>query len=90
MSTVEIIHLRMLSPEQRKRLLDKFHLCLNPGGAVLFDVYSLRGFAESSRSTASRSPSTWVMSPVRRTIRAERNSPSWLARRRRTYCTNSA
>jgi cyclopropane fatty-acyl-phospholipid synthase-like methyltransferase len=33
-----------LSPVQRKSVLDKFHLILNPGGAVLLDVYSLMAF----------------------------------------------
>lgn len=35
-----------LSPEQRKQMLQKFHGILNPGGAVLLDVYSLAAFAE--------------------------------------------
>lgn len=33
-----------LSPVQRKSVLDKFHLILKPGGAVLLDVYSLTAF----------------------------------------------
>jgi SAM-dependent methyltransferase len=33
-----------LSPEQRKRLLRKFHRNLKPGGSVLLDVYSLSAF----------------------------------------------
>jgi 2-polyprenyl-3-methyl-5-hydroxy-6-metoxy-1,4-benzoquinol methylase len=33
-----------LSPVQRKSVLDKFHLLLKPGGAVLLDVYSLKAF----------------------------------------------
>ncbi len=33
-----------LSPVQRKSVLDKFHLILMPGGAVLLDVYSLMAF----------------------------------------------
>jgi SAM-dependent methyltransferase len=33
-----------LSPVQRKSVLDKFHLILKPGGAVLLDVYSLMAF----------------------------------------------
>ncbi len=33
-----------LSPDQRRRLLDKFHTLLVPGGAVLLDVYSLSSF----------------------------------------------
>lgn len=34
-----------LSPLQRKSLLEKFRRMLKPGGSVLLDVYSLRGFA---------------------------------------------
>ena len=33
-----------LSPVQRKCIMDKFHLILKPGGAVLLDVYSLMAF----------------------------------------------
>ena len=33
-----------LSPEQRKRMLKKFHMLLEPGGSVLLDVYSLKAF----------------------------------------------
>ncbi|MDP8208578.1 MAG: class I SAM-dependent methyltransferase [Candidatus Electryonea clarkiae] len=33
-----------LSPIQRKKMLDKFHAILQPGGSVLLDVYSLRAF----------------------------------------------
>jgi hypothetical protein len=33
-----------LSPVQRKSVLDKFHLLLKTGGAVLLDVYSLKAF----------------------------------------------
>lgn len=33
-----------LSPAQRKQLLEKFHKLLNDKGAVLLDVYSLRGY----------------------------------------------
>ncbi|UCC79498.1 MAG: class I SAM-dependent methyltransferase, partial [Candidatus Zixiibacteriota bacterium] len=33
-----------LSPVQRKSVMDKFHLILKPGGAVLLDVYSLMAF----------------------------------------------
>jgi 2-polyprenyl-3-methyl-5-hydroxy-6-metoxy-1,4-benzoquinol methylase len=33
-----------LSPVQRKMMLEKFHLTLKPGGAVLLDVYSLTAF----------------------------------------------
>ena len=33
-----------LSPSQRKRMLQKFHTLLQPGGSVLLDVYSLTPF----------------------------------------------
>ena len=33
-----------LSPVQQKRMLDKFHTILKPGGSVLLDVYSLAAF----------------------------------------------
>jgi 2-polyprenyl-3-methyl-5-hydroxy-6-metoxy-1,4-benzoquinol methylase len=33
-----------LSPEQRIKLLHKFHKLLNPGGSVLFDVYTLEAY----------------------------------------------
>jgi 2-polyprenyl-3-methyl-5-hydroxy-6-metoxy-1,4-benzoquinol methylase len=33
-----------LSPEQRKKMLTKFHELLEPGGSVLLDVYSLSAF----------------------------------------------
>ncbi|MEE9555460.1 MAG: class I SAM-dependent methyltransferase [candidate division Zixibacteria bacterium] len=33
-----------LSPTQRKTMLNKFHTILEPGGAVLLDVYSLAAF----------------------------------------------
>ncbi len=35
-----------LSPEQRKKMISKFHLLLKPGGTVLLDVYSLNSFNE--------------------------------------------
>jgi len=35
-----------LSPGQRKKMLNKFHAFLVPGGAVLLDVYSLQGFEQ--------------------------------------------
>jgi len=35
-----------LSPDQRKVMLSKFHSILEPGGAVLLDVYSLTAFAQ--------------------------------------------
>ena len=33
-----------LSPGRRKRMLQKFHTMLQPGGSVLLDVYSLTAF----------------------------------------------
>jgi len=36
----------VLSPSQRKKMLSKFHTMLEPGGAVLLDVYSLTAFEE--------------------------------------------
>jgi SAM-dependent methyltransferase len=36
----------VLSPAQRGRMLDKFSALLVPGGAVLFDAYSLNAFAD--------------------------------------------
>jgi cyclopropane fatty-acyl-phospholipid synthase-like methyltransferase len=35
-----------LSPDQRKKMLNKFNTILEPGGAVLLDVYSLAAFSE--------------------------------------------
>jgi len=35
-----------LSPSQRRTMLEKFHSLLKPGGAVLFDVYSLVAFRQ--------------------------------------------
>jgi len=36
----------VLSPEQSKKMLDKFQSLLRPGGSVLLDVYSLASFAQ--------------------------------------------
>ena len=35
-----------LSPTQRKKMLNKFHTILEPGGSVLLDVYSLTAFEQ--------------------------------------------
>ena len=35
-----------LSPAQRKKMLNKFHTVLRPGGSVLLDVYSLTAFEQ--------------------------------------------
>ena len=35
-----------LSPTQRKKMLNKFHTILEPGGSVLLDVYSLVAFGQ--------------------------------------------
>lgn len=40
----------VLSPEQRKKLLSKFHSLLKPGGSVLLDVYSLNTFNQKEES----------------------------------------
>jgi cyclopropane fatty-acyl-phospholipid synthase-like methyltransferase len=40
-----------LSPPQRKKMLTKFHMLLEPGGSVLLDVYSLRAY-EGREETA--------------------------------------
>ncbi|UCE41882.1 MAG: class I SAM-dependent methyltransferase [Candidatus Aminicenantes bacterium] len=40
----------VLSPEQRKKILTKFHSLLKPGGSVLLDVYSLEGFNQREES----------------------------------------
>jgi len=40
-----------LSPNQRKTILSKFHTLLNPGGAVLLDVYSMKAFEERSETS---------------------------------------
>ena len=39
-----------LSPEQRKKMLLKFHTLLKPGGSVLLDVYSLNSFNQKEES----------------------------------------
>lgn len=39
-----------LSPAQRRTMLTKFHAMLEPGGAVLFDAYSLSAFAEQGET----------------------------------------
>jgi SAM-dependent methyltransferase len=39
-----------LSPEQRKKMLSKFHSLLKPDGTVLLDVYSLNSFNEKEES----------------------------------------
>ncbi|MFC2017676.1 class I SAM-dependent methyltransferase [Chloroflexota bacterium] len=39
-----------LSPAQRKMMLSKFHSLLNPGGAVLLDVYSLQAFDQKAET----------------------------------------
>jgi 2-polyprenyl-3-methyl-5-hydroxy-6-metoxy-1,4-benzoquinol methylase len=41
-----------LSPEQRKKMLSKFHSLLKPDGSVLLDVYSLNGFNQKEESAA--------------------------------------
>lgn len=41
-----------LSPEQRKIVLTKFYSLLNPGGAVLLDVFSLKGFDQKEESAS--------------------------------------
>jgi len=40
----------VLNPEQRKKILSKFHSLLKPGGAVLLDVYSLNTFIQREES----------------------------------------
>ncbi|MBT4484137.1 MAG: class I SAM-dependent methyltransferase [Candidatus Latescibacteria bacterium] len=39
-----------LSPEQRKKMLSKFHSLLKPDGSVLLDVYSLNSFNQKEES----------------------------------------
>lgn len=39
-----------LSPNQRRRVLDRFHRCLQPGGAVLLDVHSLVAFEDRAET----------------------------------------
>jgi len=41
-----------LSPNQRKRLLKRFHTCLATGGSVLLDVYSLTAFDQREESAS--------------------------------------
>jgi len=41
-----------LSPEQRAKLLSKFKVLLNSGGAVLLDVYSLNAFDQKAESAS--------------------------------------
>ena len=40
----------VLSPEQRKKMLSKFHSLLKPDGSVLLDVYSLNSFSQREES----------------------------------------
>jgi cyclopropane fatty-acyl-phospholipid synthase-like methyltransferase len=40
-----------LSPEQRKKLLNKFHKMLKPGGSILLDVCSLAAFEQQEESS---------------------------------------
>jgi spermidine synthase len=40
----------VLSPEQRKKMLLKFHSSLKPDGSVLLDVYSLNSFSQKEES----------------------------------------
>ena len=40
----------VLGPEQRKKLLSKFHSLLNPNGSILLDVYSLNSFNQREES----------------------------------------
>ena len=41
-----------LSPDQRKRMLNRFHKILKPGGSVLLDVYSLAAFERRKEEAA--------------------------------------
>ncbi|MHC4214912.1 MAG: class I SAM-dependent methyltransferase [Planctomycetota bacterium] len=41
-----------LSPDQRQKMLSKFHTLLKPGGFVLLDVYSLNGFNKKEESAS--------------------------------------
>jgi 2-polyprenyl-3-methyl-5-hydroxy-6-metoxy-1,4-benzoquinol methylase len=41
-----------LSPNQRKKMLSKFHTILEPGGSVLLDVYSLKTFEQREETAA--------------------------------------
>jgi 2-polyprenyl-3-methyl-5-hydroxy-6-metoxy-1,4-benzoquinol methylase len=40
-----------LSPAQRRKILSRFHLLLEPSGSVLLDVYSLAAFSEREEKT---------------------------------------
>jgi SAM-dependent methyltransferase len=40
----------VLSPEQKKKLLSKFHSLLKPDGSVLLDVYTLNSFEQKEES----------------------------------------
>jgi len=40
----------VLSPEQRKKMLSKFHSLLKPDGSLLLDVYSLNSFNQKEES----------------------------------------
>ena len=40
----------VLSPEQRKKMLSKFHSLLKPDGSVLLDMYSLNSFNQKEES----------------------------------------
>jgi 2-polyprenyl-3-methyl-5-hydroxy-6-metoxy-1,4-benzoquinol methylase len=48
--TMIMCDLCALSPEQRKKMLAKFHLLLKPDGSVLLDVYSLNSFNQKAQS----------------------------------------
>lgn len=41
----------VLSPDQRRIMLDKFHTLLKPGGAVLLDAYTLSAFSRREESS---------------------------------------
>ncbi len=51
-----------LSPGQRGRLLDTFRAHLEPGGAVLLDVYSLRGLRRERGAGRRTRPASWTVS----------------------------
>jgi 2-polyprenyl-3-methyl-5-hydroxy-6-metoxy-1,4-benzoquinol methylase len=40
----------VLSPDQRKKILSKFHSLLKPGGSVLLDVYSINSFNQKEEA----------------------------------------
>ncbi|MHA2032875.1 MAG: class I SAM-dependent methyltransferase [Candidatus Kariarchaeaceae archaeon] len=48
--TMIMCDLCVLSPEQRKKMLSKFHSLLKPDGSVLLDVYSLNSFNQKEES----------------------------------------